>query len=180
MEKIIPHNRKKADLDALLDKISALKSAILIKLRLEQEMKIQKRLIRLMAFKPLFTFLTILVAPFWTMVYWSERRIERLKMERNLEVKVKQRNAFHKSELLYEDALSTIKAEMKDRFDHYFSRLQFFFNNYDKDSDIPYNDVKLLLKKFREDPPKDNNDKLQFYLSMESTIALCVSKGGGI
>ena len=133
-----------------------------------------------MHFKPLFTFLTFLIAPFWTMAYWSERAIDRLKLERNLEVKVKQRNAFHKNELLYEDALSTIKEEMKERFDHYFSRLQFFFANYDKDSAIPYEDIKLLLTKYRQDPPKNNNDKLQFYLSMESTIALCISKGGGI
>jgi hypothetical protein len=177
MEKFIPRKRKKSDLDALLDQISALKSAILIKLRLEDEMKSQKSLIAIMRLKPIFTFITILVAPIWTLGYWKERNIKRIELERDLEVKVKARNKYHKNELMYEDALKQYKEEMDERFDHYFSRLQLIISREKEDSKLPYNDVKLLLDKHRETPPKDNQEKLEFYLAMESTLVLCMSPG---
>ena len=173
----IPRKRSKKDLDALTDKISGLKSAILVKLRLEAEMKTQKQLIAIMRFKPLFTFLTLLVAPFWTIGFWRKREIERSKLERDLEVKVKARNKYHANELEYEDALKTVKEEMEERFSTYFSRLQFLFSNFNEESDIPYNDVKLLLQKHRETPPADNQEKLEFYLAMESTLILSINPG---
>jgi len=168
-----PRKRKKEEMDQLLDFISALKSSILIKLRLEDEMKEQSKLIHWLKYRPLFTYLLLIITPIWTMSYLKKRKIERIEKQRDLEVKVKARNKYHSNELEIEEALKQHKAEMDLRFDSYLNRLNEILERpeiFEEDRELPFKDAELLVQKYNQDPPKDNQEKLELYLSIESTL----------
>lgn len=170
-----PNPRKRTDIQELSDKVYALKSAIVFKLSIESQIKTQTKLVSTMLKPSLLRMLFMI----FSYRLWKEsslkRKLEITKLRADNQVKEKLKHTYHRNELQLEDFFETIYEEMAERFDAYYYRLKFLFNNLESCPEAPQEDIKVLVQKYEKSPPKDKTDKMSFYLSMESTLYRCIN-----
>ena len=180
MENKIFKPRKRQNLTELSNKVYTLTSAIRMKLELEKQIDYQSKLIIAMNRSSLWSSLLWVFA----FRFWIQRnlkkKIEISRLSTDLGVKEKQKNIYHRNELLLEQEFEDVYDEMNERFIYYLEFLNKLGNKdfsllaNQKNLDLlPMDDVFVLNTKYTNDPPATKTEKLSFYLSMEALLYRC-------
>lgn len=156
----------KRDVNQYLDLISALRSNREFQAELNKQMTYTKRLIAIFKIPNLYHYLLTLIAPLTGLTLINNRKIKQSELQQKMQVLQKQEKIFHKNVAVIENDLDGSFVMASENFDAMLSLLQGLYNGSLNKEELE--DAKVLLDKYRKDPPKDKLDTLSLFLTMEA------------
>ena len=159
-----PQNR---DTNMFLDLISELKANQKFQIELGKQISNQSKIVKVLSLPIIALYFGLIIAPVYCFQKILERKTSLSKAKQHCEVLKKQEKIYHKNVLSLENDLEGTLEICNENFEIMLKMTKDLTAIDSKDN--KYEDAHVLIAKFNAEPPENKLDRLQLFLTLEST-----------